>query len=327
MGYTKKWIPPVVPISNDLAVWKALFLDVHDNLIAAGLVQSSTPGQLDIDSVSALPADNTYAGFIEYEFDDSAQAAAPVTIKLEYGCGNEGLATYNDRRHARTPNIRATVSVGSGSSTPSYSPQQYFAGSASRTAEFANAYHGVSTLCYNRDVGFLGICYGAGSRNKPGFHEGGYYGSTLTLFVARTVDVSGMPTTDGVLVYSPGLDTMSVEPNRWTNGQIEPAYSQYVASSGGAQPRSRDCAIRLNRNLNTLIEGEIQTQQVFAAAPKLIPLPWVVSYNHLDIPDGSEFSLEVFPGSPQNFVALGRETSMSVDAFVGQNAGLAMLFE
>src|SRR5690554_3620893 len=93
MGYCRKWIPPTIPLRDNLNAWKILFQDVHDSLILAGLVQTDTPGQLVIQDVEVLPADGTFAGFIEYAFDDDLQAEAPVVIRLEYGCGAEGLAT------------------------------------------------------------------------------------------------------------------------------------------------------------------------------------------------------------------------------------------
>lgn len=46
MAYCKKWIPPTIPLRDNLAAWKTLFTDLHDNMIAAGLVKTDTVGQL-----------------------------------------------------------------------------------------------------------------------------------------------------------------------------------------------------------------------------------------------------------------------------------------
>lgn len=176
--------------------------------------------------------------------------------------------------------------------------------------------------------GFLGIAYGVGSRNKPFANsQGGYYGATLTLFVQRSVSASGVPTADGVMVYSPGINA-SMGGSHWdTSPSLPVSYSQYVDAIYGPQPRSRTLALRLGGNTNSVIAGNIQTQQVFAQTPHLKPFPTIVSYNYADVPAGSEFELEVIPGSPQNFLALGRETNISIDTNVGQFGAIAMLFE
>ena len=323
MGYTKKWIPPTIPLRDDLTAWKALFKDVHDNLIAAGLVQSGTAGQLDIDGVSALPADGTYAGFVEYEFNDALQATAPVVIKLEYGCDASGLYSSAFYNISRCPRIRATVSFAGGSVTFGC-PQTYSPSSATVTTQAT--LKGVSYLCANMDVGFVGCVYGAGSRDvtRAGGY-GTYVGATLTLLVARSTTAAGVPTADGVRVFCPGID-ISNNTNLWTAGVVPVAYSRYI-DSAGAVSESRELALRLGGNIQSTIGSEVQTQQVFSWVPELSPWPWIVSYNYLDVPEGTEFSLPVFMGPTTNFIAVGRETSLSVDALVGQRAGIAMLWE
>lgn len=151
MGYTKKWIPPTIPLRDDLPAWKTLFQDLHDNLLLAGLKQTDTPGQLVIGDVSVLPADGTFAGFIEYAFDDALQATAPIVIKLEYGCGVEGAWSGGNNLfyRSRTPRIRATVSINAHNSTESESPQSVNFGSGILTQLIET---GTSYICYNPRV-------------------------------------------------------------------------------------------------------------------------------------------------------------------------------
>lgn len=324
MGYTKKWFPPTIPLRDDLAAWKTLFQDVHDNLLSAGLVQTATPGQLVIADVSALPADGSYAGFIEYAFDDDLQATAPVVIKLEYGCGVEGLFTgAPSYTRSRTPRIRTTVTCNGKPSTTFGCPQSLDAVAGS-TSQLTSV--GISYLTYNPAQGFLGYVYGAGSRNKPFASDfGTYYGATLALFVQRATDTAGHPTAAGISLYAPNL-IYSTNSDLWGSGVLSPANSGYIDAATGALPARTDLAVRLGGNSNSVIGGEIQTQQIFSATPRLEPWPSIVSYNVDDVPAGTEFMLEVFPGAPQNFVALGNETSIGIDGFIGQRGAIAMLF-
>ena len=327
MGYTKKWIPPTIPLRDDLTAWKALFKDVHDNLIAAGLVQTATAGQLDISAVAALPADGSYAGFIEYGFDDSLQATAPVVIKLEYGCDIEGLINGGNGHDGRTPRIRVTISFAGGSVV--FGCPQTVSGYASSASTSAPTKYGTAYLCHNKDVGFLGYVYGTGTRgtyDTRSYPYGRYLGATLAMFVARSSMADGTPTGNGLMVYYPGLDAGQGDYYLWTNGILNNAYSSYINSTG-AVSTSRDLAIRIDRNNNSIVGGEIQTQQVFSRTPQLTPWPWIVSYNYADIVEGVEFDLQVFTGPKTHFITVGRETSISVDPLVGQRASIAMLWE
>ena len=326
MGYTKKWIPPTIPLRDNLAAWKTLFQDVHDNLLLAGLVQTATPGQLDIADVIALPADGSYAGFVEYAFDDALQATTPIVIKLEYGCGIEGLYPYGSGSvRSRTPRIRATVTC-NGKTSSTFECPQSFQSSGSGTSQLTAL--GICYLVYNPAQGFFGCVYGAGSRNKPFIDgNGSYYGATLTLFVQRSTDAAGQPTAAGVSLYAPDLSTGQTVGSLWASGVLQPAMIQDIDAATGALPARNDLALRLGGISNSMIGGEIQTQQIFSATPRLKPWPSIVSYNVDDVPAGTEFMLEVFPGAPQNFVALGNETSIGIDWLIGQRGAVAMLFE
>lgn len=330
MGYVKKWIPPAIARRNDLAAWKAVFGDLHQNLLDAGLVQTATAGQLVIDSVASLPADGAYAGFVEYAFSDALQATAPVVIKLEYGCGVEGLNTPNSGGRSRALRVRATVSFKGRSADIFGCPQGLDFTGGYNSAD--NTTYGISSVCANNARGFFGIVYGAGSRNKPFAHTsmGTYYGATLTLFLQRTVDAGGMPAGDGLMLYYPGLNVSASY--GWTDtvfAALPSACSQFVGGSTIAA--SRDHALRIGMNREATIGGEVQTQQIFCPTPKPVAFPWIVSYaaehGAHSIPEGTEFNLEVFPGVPSNFIALGNETGIIVDGLVGPRAGIAMLFE
>lgn len=330
MNYCKKWIPPVIPLRNDLPAWKTLFTDLHNNMLDAGLVQTDTEGQLDFENVTVLPADGTFAGFREYAFDDALQATAPVLIRVEFGCGPEGLSSgYWTEMRPRAPRARAKVLFSGQESSWFSFPQEANNSSAGGTSQAIT--EGVSYISYSKDRGFFGYVYGAGSRNKP-FTDpvGSYYGASFSCFIQRTVDDSGNPTPDGLMIYAPSLPGNNTS-NLWQNGNLNAAYSQYI-DADGAVPRSTDMAIRIGGNANSVHEGEILVQQVFCMSRRdRLPFPWIVSYaaehNAHSIPAGTEFMLEVYPGTESRFIALGNETCISTGYPNYQRAGIAMLFE
>lgn len=324
MGYTKKWTPPSIPYRDNLVAWKAIFKDLHENLLLAGLVQTETAGQLDINSVSTLPGDGAHAGFIEYAFNDALQADAPIILKLYFGCGSEGLGGNNSR--SRTLRISCYVYF-KGANIASFScPQTPVAGYASISSQLDTV--GFSALTLNYAYGFLGVSYGIGSRNKPfamsGF--GDYYGSTFTLFIQRSMSNAGYPTDEAVGVYSPNLDG-NLQYALWTdaNNVLPLARSTY---SNGITPVTRtDMAPRVGRNGFASGVDSVLLEPIYVPSTPPKPMPFLYSYRNTAISPGVEFEFNPITGAPKKFVALGNETCMSIDSVDGQRAGLAMLFE
>lgn len=327
MAYCKKWIPPTIPLRDNLTAWKTLFTDLHDNMIAAGLVQTDTVGQLDFDGVTVLPADGSFAGFREYAFGDALQVSAPVLIKIEFGCGCEGLYDNSSAR-SRTPRVRAVISFLGRESIPFQCPQALNYAALSTPQLISE---GVSYISHQPSKGFFGFVYGAGSRNKPFANSrGSYYGATFSCFIQRTTDEHGNPTPNGLMVYAPNLSGNG-ETTLWTGGDLPGAYSQYI-DGDEAVGASQMTAMRLGGNANSVQDGEILVQQVFCMSKKdRIAFPWIVTYaaehDAHSIPEGTEFMLEVYPGTESRFVAVGNETCISTGYPDYQRAGIAMLFE
>lgn len=323
MGYAKQWTPPTIPLRDDLAAWKTLFTDVHDCLIDAGLVQTATAGQLDISAVSALPADGTFEGFREYRFDDALQSTAPVIVKLEFGCGAEGLSSGGgSSSRSRTPRIRATVAF-KGTNVVGFQCPQAYNASATATSQLTTP--GASYICYSEADGFFGLCYGAGSRNKPfTISYGNYYGATLTLFIQRTLDSSGTPTGDGLGVYGPNLSTYD-DSNIWGAGKLSRSLAAF--SSGGSPVAKDSICPRIGRSdIAAGVDGLLLEPLHYPSAPPQ-PFPFMVSYYHTTITEGRQFQFQPVVGPARNFIALGRETCLAVDSEEAHYAGVAMLFE
>ncbi|MFG5779865.1 hypothetical protein ACFIQF_22625 [Comamonas sp. J-3] len=323
MGYTKKWTPPTIPLRDNLPAWKALFTDLHQSLLDSGLVQTATAGQLVINNVAALPADTTFAGFIEYAFSDAMQATAPVIIKLEYGCGIEGMSGANTSYgRSRTPRIRCTISY-KGSVVDTFQcPQELGNTGGGSNAQLISP--GASFIVNAPESGFFAICYGAGSRNKPfSAGSGEYYGATLSLVLQRQLDNLGAPTADGLAIYRPSL-TIGTYNSVWTTGLVE--RSKSVFANAGVVIRD-DMAPRIGREgLSATAERVLMEPINYPGIPAQ-PFPFLVSYRATDIAAGSEFSFTPVVGPARNFVALGNETCFSPDNVDGHRAGVAMLFE
>lgn len=324
MGYVRKWVPPSIPLRNNLPAWKLICQDIHDALLLAGLTQTATAGQLDIAGVADLPADGSYAGFREYAFSDALQATAPVILKLEFGCGTENLSSYSYYARSRTIRVRGTVTFKGVASWAFVWPQEINVTPGNVTTQLTNL--GTSYLSYDLAKGFLGFVYGAGSRNKPhASTEGSYYGATLTIFLQRDTDANGAPNANGLAIYSPSLPNYPAS-ILWTNGVLPAAFCQYLTGSGASAPYTT-MATRIGGAEAPVIPGQVNVQEMFYAAPELKPFPWMVTYTHNGLPEGTEFDLEVFPGTTHKFIGLGNETNIGTDAIIGQRGAIAMLFE
>ncbi len=324
MGYTKKWTPPTIPLRNDLSAWKILFTDLHQCLLDAGLVQTATAGQLDLSSVDTLPADTTFAGFIEYAFNDVLQSTAPVVLKLEFGCGGEGLFFLNTSGcRARTPRVRCTVFY-KGSVVDSFQcPQEGSNAAGNIASQLTSA--GASFITNSPEHGFMGICYGAGSRNKPfASATGDYYGATFSLFLQRRLDNLGAPTADGIAIYRPSLVAQVISNNFWANGVLERSKSVFANAVTVARD---DMAPRIGREGFSATADRVLLEPINYPGAPAQPFPFIVSYRASDIVSGSEFLFAPVIGPERNFIALGNETCMSPDNVDGQRAGIAMLFE
>lgn len=332
MGYTKRWVPPVIPVRNNLAVWKELFLDVHNNLIEAGLVQTEDAGQLDISAVASLPSMGSFAGYRMYRFDDGLQDESPIFIKIEFGVGPEGLRSTPSQRKSDAPNLRVTVgnsTDGAGQVVGEYArhfhcPQEYSLTNGGGSDD--NETNGLSYCCRNDDIGFFGFVYGAGSRNNPPQHSSSAdLLATLVFFIQRSIGEDGIPSADGFALMSPQLTSGGNNHNIASN----PAGCQYV-SKDYVQPwdgNARLMAVRFGGNSNSVHGENVVLQPVFMNTPRLIQWPSLATYNVGNITEAVEFTLEAVPGSPMNFIAIGNGVGMPVDTSVGVNAAFAMLFE
>lgn len=323
MGYTKVWVPPSVPPMNNLTIWKLICNDIHTNILAAGLVQTSTPGQLVIDDVSTLPAINVYAGFIEYALDDDWQSALPVKLRLTFGVLREGI--YNTAySRSNTLSIQQTVIVGDANAVTIICPQS-FPGASDYQNNTPYSSPGFSAFCYNKDRGFLGLFYGVGSRNKPhAYGSGSYYSGSLCVAIQRELDMDNNPTSAGAAftfnMDRAGGDNLIQWPNAYD--------SSYTYYRGGAINTAHNrISYRQGRSGISTTGSKVLIEPI--NYPKLLPtpFPYLYSYRSTDIPAGDQFTMKAVTGEEHNFIALGNETGFIPDMIDMGNAGICMLFE
>lgn len=329
MGYAYKWQPPAIPIRANLTVWKALFLDLDSQLLAAGLVHTSTAGQLNISSVSALPADGAFAGFIEYALTDALQATAPVIIKLEFGCGVENMDnnTSSPYRSSQNLRVRCTVTFKGGASTPFGCPQSY--DNAHSSGNYLNTLPGKSYICNSPSRGFLGVVYGAGSRGTWESGAKQYTSATFCLFLQRTTDAAGNPTGDGLALYYPGFNAFAgtaIAAGTWTGATLPASFSEFLPAHSASVSRSYARRIGAPQSVKSA-NAELLFEPIYYSSPGLKMFPYIMSYNYENLADGSELQLDIGTGVSLTFVAVGRETSIVPDDYDKQTAGILMLLD
>jgi len=330
MAYIKKWDPPMAMVYNNLAAWKAICLDIHQNILDAGLVQTSTPGQLNISAVGAIPAENTYAGFIEYAFGsgDPLQSTLPVVMKMEYGLGRAGLnsSTSIGYQANKIIRLRPTFIVGTAEYLVQAMPQSYGSTGSSNITQNI----GKSFLFYDEVGGRFSLLYSVGGviAGSDPVQPGTYRGAISNITFERT-RTSNVPDGRGIIVLTNGLTT-AITTSNWQAGAMygeNTTILSYFLSPTEQIGPYRDYGIRPGLTNIHYIGTDVQVHNIYAATPYIEPFTCIKSYVHTQIPFEAEFDVAVGPGDTRNFVALGNETGMFVDRLSGNTVSLAMEFE
>ena len=334
MGYTRTWIPPTIPYRDNLAVWKTISLEIHGELIASGgWIQSPDTGQLDINAVAALPADGSYAGYRIYFLADALHTSAPIYMKLEFGCANEG---HYVGATCRSRTLRIQVSFGkatdgAGNITALSIPVRYgcpqtFSVSGTVTTELTNA--GMSYICSNPERGFFGFVYGAGSRNKPlASANGGAFQASFALFLQRTTNSAGVPTSEGFTVYGHSINTSLIGGTNVAASLEIPSVYFHVRTASNEVFTGVNGATRHFAAEAVPIGGVAQFHPVFTRTPQIKQIPTLLTYRTIDLAEGTQVQAEVIPGQIDNFITLGNEIEMVPDSLTGSAGSFAMLYQ
>ena len=74
--------------------WRATCLQVHNSILAVGLVQTADTGQINFATVTPNESGNTKSGYTIYSFNDTLQASYPCFIRIDYGVDQTGGTYY-----------------------------------------------------------------------------------------------------------------------------------------------------------------------------------------------------------------------------------------
>lgn len=276
---------------------------LHLGIIAAGLVNTSDTGQVNLTS-AARPGINTWAGYKIYRFDDTMQGTAPVFLKLEYGTGSG----------AARPALRATI----GSATDG-------AGTLSGATLLSNLAINQSAQDLTSTVtpyitricavdGYFGMAFGLGSTGT-----GSPLNALLTL--GRTVDSSGAPNGDGLHVCA-----------RPTTATGALSYRTLQYATGNAYSMTSGSSSFIAGGLSSsLVGGAAQVFKHYAALPRVRPIPWLLTVLSSEFGNNTQFEATVVGAVQRNYVSLGSDgfgSSGNLVALPG-SAGqtLAMVWE
>lgn len=292
-----------------VAAAKAWIQAMHTNLLACGLVQTTDTGQLDIASISAIPATGGYFGSLLYRFNDTKQSDKPVIIKLRPYVGSYG--------GANSAGLAVTIGFatdGAGNITGSNSGEfnVFNSGTGTQRSE-----PGVSTPCYaiHGEGHFsmllhLGRVQAAAAKQFP----------LVYLGIARTMDSSGSFTSDGVYISrlpvayeantNIGPSTMRLQKAR-----LDSALSTWRQDLspwvGGADAASAN--------------GKTQLQRTYLMKPAIVSDPIIATYWAASIVTGDELDISV-DGVTRHYLAIGANAGLVADTVNANSVGFAMLW-
>ena len=322
-----------------LSIWKAHFLELHNELIASGWVQTSDTGQLDISAVATTPAKDVYVGYRMYEINDDLSADGyKIYMKLEFGSYSESASTSYHPGYTcsvktsfgmKTDGTGGLLSQASTTLTPATvirHPQSVSGVSNISTFIRPNSY--VYT-CKNNDKGFFGIVFYCNGRGQfgPAIPGNWYNAATLAVFVQRSLDDSGVPNADGFTVYMPAGITGS---SRWpSNFQANSTLNSTIGYSyaNNAIVTTLHGQVRPSGIDGGPVGGNVQVGPCYTYCDSQLKFnPNLVTVRSLDLGEGAQFQIEVAPGDVRNFIMLGPGTGMNPDTLGNQNS-FAMLYE
>lgn len=278
--------------------------ELHDELVAAGLVQTADTGQIDWGTVTRASI-NSDAGYEIWRFDDTLQATAPIFIKLMYGTGS----------NASAPRLRLQVGTGTD-------------GAGTLTGVVSSIHSADSSTTNNSDTtapsylcvaeGFFGLCH------KPEINNQIWYQSIFT--VERTTDTDGEWTADGAFIqcHPRNGSSMSVQYLQFSGGSPQ-AFSRFTGAN--------DCGLSLipqAADTSNLGDGDLQAYLCWMATPAVVPsLGTCVVYKG-EIALGANFMTTLRGSTPRTYLGLGSATNNPTGPAANKtwsDVRLAMLWE
>lgn len=258
---------------NTDAEFRAWGKAVSDAVWFAGLTRTSDTGQIDWNTAVRAPA-NSMAGYEMYRFNDPLQATAPVFIRLEYRTGSS-----TNRPHMYM--VVGSATDGAGNMVGMNTGQLDISYSASATPP-------------------IGTYYPTYACTMPGYVAamlGGGVGSSAAMFffaIERFRDDSGAATNEGVAVFY--RYTGAVGELRLTT----PASWQLLGNQSCLVPGGVT---------NAAVGNEVQLfRHYFLPVGRVRGINGICTHMLTDFGQAAEFTVEIYPGDPHTYLALGNWT-------------------
>jgi hypothetical protein len=278
------------------ANFRAWGLAFSNALTAVGFIKSADTGQINWASVNKSGSTDTAAGYEIRYLNDSLHGTAPIYVKIEYG--NGVVHTY--------PSIWITVGTGSnGSGTITgifvarvqcYSSQFVLDSTVLAKQTYACMVEGCVWFALKCNVVFTS-------------------GAVSGLVIHRTVDSSGTPTAQGVVVY---VATVTVCPSV-TTYEFTTGYtwsSTDVGIFGCNAYAFMPGLLGTSGTIHAGVPGDYQVARHYCAMPLIQPLSNVVSLSSTDgLTLGTTFTCTTLGVTPKTFIVL--ENNMSWRDYFG----------
>jgi hypothetical protein len=278
---------------------RAWVLELHNALIAAGMVQHTDTGQVDPTTMT-LAAVNVSSGYKIYRFNDSLQATAPIYIKLEFGLvGN-----------ATTPGCWLTVGTGTNGSGTINGLSITRVAIVLQVQILSETRPFLTNICVQD--GYLAVLH---KRQSLGLTTGSN-DVNFAFVVSRTVDDAGALTAEGVRVAYTQATTsaaMAAVTLKFSTSYNSGASVNWIAKYGAVASAYHGA-------------GVIGIFKGVGSLPRVYIDPFIVGYLRTELINNSTFSFAAVGGVSRTYLAVG--DNISHMGFGGTNGtdGLAIVY-
>jgi len=286
---TTKLYTTNLDMSSD-AGFRAWGVEFSAAMATIGMVQTADSGQINWTTV-IRPAGSSNAGYEIWRFDDTNHTAAPIVIRIDYGCDNA----------VTRPRMMLTIGTGSnGSGTITgvlKTTTQVSRGNSNVVSSITN--YPTYMCCVD---GFLGVCWKGGGSDT---------GRAYAFFsIGRTVDDTGAPTTAGIVLNLTFANGAGNSPGYAETWMFATGYNANSGTSSTPITNNLPCYAFIPYSLTaTIIAGSPGARQIFRhyhPTPLIRPYMWLASSTITDaIVDGTTFSLTPVGTTPRTFMCLG----------------------
>jgi hypothetical protein len=321
---TEVWTSSAGPTSSPLssADFAAVIQELHDKLIANGLVATADTGQLDFAALAGgtpALASGAWLGYRIYQLDDGH--TLPLYLRIRFGVAN-GYNTGNRGQFAFGLSF-GFGTTGDGSLAGGQS-SEFTVGASTSTNSFANHPTAPLVSMVSISEGFVGVSF-----KQRYFNPNVNYGPSgaasdaptlLNFALCRTTDDGGNVTSDGAtMVLAPGYPIQA----SYFGGPLRTVH----VTAGGVQYSTDRAALVLGGDAISLIGGSAPIYNIFAMTPAPRRIMQVAAVHRAAASAGDLVTTALVGTTPRTYRVIPEV--WPADAFSGASTRscLAMLWE